>query len=95
MRKMPQLKDVTTDQQNRGLQMMLDYDRRSAARFGITPQLIDNSLYFGFGESQVSTIYTSLNQYYVVLQAAPQFFAQPAHPQVHLRALQHRRHRSR
>jgi multidrug efflux pump len=77
MRKMPQLKDVTTDQQNRGLQMLLSYDRPSAARFGITPQLIDNSLYFGFGESQVSTIYTSLNQYYVVLQAAPQFLVSP------------------
>jgi multidrug efflux pump len=78
MRKMPQLKDVTTDQQNRGLQMLLSYDRPSAARFGITPQLIDNSLYFGFGESQVSTIYTSLNQYYVVLQAAPQLLVSPA-----------------
>jgi multidrug efflux pump len=77
MQKIPQLKDVTTDQQNRGLQMMLDYDRQSAARFGITPQVIDNSLYFGFGEAQVSTIYTSLNQYYVVLQAAPQFLVSP------------------
>ena len=77
MLKMPQLKDVTTDQQNRGLQMMLNYDRTSAARYGITPQLIDNSLYLGFGESQVSTIYTSLNQYYVVLQAAPQFLLNP------------------
>jgi multidrug efflux pump len=77
MRKLPQLKDVTTDQQTRGLQMLLNYDRPSAARFGITPQLIDNSLYFGFGESQVSTIYTSLNQYYVVLQAAPQFLLSP------------------
>ena len=77
MRKIPQLKDVTTDQQNRGLQMLLDYDRQSAARFGITPQVIDNSLYFGFGEAQVSTIYTSLNQYYVVLQAAPQFLRTP------------------
>ncbi len=77
MQKIPQLKDVTTDQQNRGLQMLLDYDRQSAARFGITPQVIDNSLYFGFGEAQVSTIYTSLNQYYVVLQAAPQFLVHP------------------
>jgi multidrug efflux pump len=77
MMKIPQLKDVTTDQQNRGLQMLLDYDRQSAARFGITPQVIDNSLYFGFGEAQVSTIYTSLNQYYVVLQAAPQFLVNP------------------
>ena len=77
MKKIPQLKDVTTDQQNRGLQMLLNYDRPSAARFGITPQLIDNSLYFAFGESQVSTIYTSLNQYYVVLQAAPNLLLDP------------------
>ena len=77
MLKIPQLKDVTTDQQNHGLQMLLAYDRQSAARYGITPQLIDNSLYFGFGESQVSTIYASLNQYYVVLQAAPQFLLNP------------------
>jgi multidrug efflux pump len=77
MLKMPQLKDVTTDQQNRGLQMLLNYDRPTAARFGITPQLIDNSLYFAFGESEVSTIYTSLNQYYVVLSAAPQFLVNP------------------
>jgi multidrug efflux pump len=78
MRKMPQLKDVTTDQQNNGLQMLLNYDRPTAARFGITPQLIDNALYFEFGESQVSTIYTSLNQYYVVMEAAPQFYRNPS-----------------
>ena len=78
MRQMPQLKDVTTDQQNDGLQMLLDYDRPTAARFGISPQLIDNSLYFAFGESEVSTIYTSLNQYYVVLEAAPQYLTHPS-----------------
>jgi hydrophobe/amphiphile efflux-1 (HAE1) family protein len=77
MLKMPQIKDVTTDQQNSGMQMFLDYDRRTAARFGVTPQLIDQSLYDEFGESQVSTIYTSLNQYYVVMEAAPQFYRDP------------------
>jgi multidrug efflux pump len=77
MRKMPNLKDVTTDQQNGGLQMLLNYDRATAARFGVTPQLIDQSLYYQFGESQVSTIYTSLNQYYVVMEAAPQFYRDP------------------
>jgi multidrug efflux pump len=77
MRQMPQLKDVTTDQQNNGLQMLLDYDRPTAARLGISPQLIDNSLYYAFGESEVSTIYTSLNQYYVVLEAAPQYLINP------------------
>jgi len=77
MQKIPQLKDVTTDQQNRGLQMLLDYDRPTAARFGITPQVIDNSLYLNYGEAEVSTIYTSLNQYYVVQEAAPQFLVSP------------------
>ena len=77
MQRMPQLKDVTTDQQNGGLQMLLNYDRASAARLGITPQLIDQSLYYQFGESQVSTIYTSLNQYYVVMEDAPQFYRDP------------------
>jgi multidrug efflux pump len=77
MLKMPQIKDVTTDQQNSGMQMLLDYDRRTAARFGVTPQVIDQSLYDEFGESQVSTIYTSLNQYYVVMEAAPQFYRDP------------------
>ncbi|MGC2402537.1 MAG: efflux RND transporter permease subunit [Acidobacteriaceae bacterium] len=77
MLKMPQIKDVTTDQQNSGMQMLLNYDRRTAARFGVTPQLIDQSLYDEFGESQVSTIYTSLNQYYVVMEAAPQFYRDP------------------
>jgi multidrug efflux pump len=71
MQKMPQIKDVTTDQQDSGLQVLLDYDRPTAARFGITPKLIDNALYYQFGESQVSTIYTSLNQYYVVMEADP------------------------
>ena len=77
MLKMPQLRDVTTDQQNGGLQMLLNYDRRTAARLGVTPQLINNSLYDEFGEAQVSTIYTSLNQYYVVMEAAPQFYRDP------------------
>jgi multidrug efflux pump len=78
MRNMPSLKDVTTDQQNGGLQMLLNYDRATSARFGITPQLIDQALYYQFGESQVSTIYTSLNQYYVVMEDAPQFYRDPS-----------------
>jgi multidrug efflux pump len=77
MQKMPQIKDVTTDQQNSGLQVLLDYDRVTAARFGITPKLIDNALYYQFGESQVSTIYTSLNQYYVVMEADPTLLRYP------------------
>ena len=78
MLKMPQLKDVTTDQQNGGLQMLLNYDRPTASRYGVTPQLIDQSLYDEFGEAQVSTIYSSLNQYYVVMEAAPQFYRDPS-----------------
>jgi len=77
MRQMASLRDVTTDQQNQGLQMLLQYDRASAARLGITTQMINNSLYYEFGESQVSTIYTPINQYYVVLESAPQFYDDP------------------
>ncbi len=60
MRRMASLRDVTTDQQNQGLQMLLQYDRATAARLGITTQMINNSLYYEFGESQVSTIYTPI-----------------------------------
>jgi multidrug efflux pump len=77
MKKLPQLKDVNIDQQNGGLQTLVDYDRRTAARLGITPQLIDESLYGAFGQAQVSTIYTSLNQYHVVMEAAPQYTQNP------------------
>ena len=69
--------DVSSDQQNRGLQAMIQYDRRTASRFGITPQLIDNTLYDAFGQRQVSTMYTSLNQYHVVMEAAPEFWQNP------------------
>ena len=77
MRKLPQLRDVNTDQQNSGLQTTVSYDRRTAARLGITPQLIDQSLYGAFGQAQVSTIYTSLNQYHVAMEAAPQYTQSP------------------
>jgi multidrug efflux pump len=77
MKKLPLLKDVSIDQKNRGLQAVVNYDRRTAARLGITPQLIDQSLYGAFGQAQVSTIYTSLNQYHVVMEAAPQFTQSP------------------
>jgi multidrug efflux pump len=69
--------DVNTDQQNRGLQSMVTYDRETAARFGISPQLIDNTLYDAFGQRQVSTMYKSLNQYHVVMEAAPQYWQNP------------------
>jgi multidrug efflux pump len=73
----PIIVDVNTDQQNRGLQSMVVYDRQSAARFGISPQLIDNTLYDAFGQRQVSTMYKSLNQYHVVMEAAPQYWQNP------------------
>jgi multidrug efflux pump subunit AcrB len=69
--------DVNTDQQNSGLQSMVTYDRETAARFGISPQLIDNTLYDAFGQRQVSTMYKSLNQYHVVMEAAPRYWQNP------------------
>jgi multidrug efflux pump len=77
IKKLPGFTDVDTDQQNSGLQASLVYDRETAARMGITPQLIDNTLYQAFGQSLVSTMYTSLNQYYVVMEVAPQFWQSP------------------
>ena len=73
----PLIVDVSSDQQNRGLQAMIQYDRDTAMRFGITPQLIDDTLYDAFGQRQVSTMFTSLNQYHVVMEAAPEFWQNP------------------
>ncbi|HTX14128.1 MAG TPA: multidrug efflux RND transporter permease subunit [Candidatus Baltobacteraceae bacterium] len=78
MKKLPGLTDVDTDQQNGGLQAGLVYDRQTAARMGITPQSIDTTLYQAFGQSLVSTMYTPLNQYYVVMEVAPRFWQTPA-----------------
>ncbi len=69
--------DVNSDEQNRGLQAMVTYDRDTASRLGISPQLIDNTLYDAFGQRQVSTMYTALNQYHVVMEAAPEFWQSP------------------
>ena len=69
--------DVNTDLQNRGLETYVDYDRTTAARFGISSQLIDSTLYDAFGQRPVSTMYRSLNQYYVVMEAAPQYWQNP------------------
>jgi multidrug efflux pump len=77
LRKIPIITDANSDQQNNGLQSVVTYDRDSAARFGISPQLIDNVLYDAFGQRQVSTMYTSLNQYHVVMEAAPQYWQDP------------------
>ena len=77
LRHIPIITDVSSDQQNNGLQSLVDYDRPTAARFGVSPQLIDNVLYDAYGQRQVSTMYTSLNQYHVVMEAAPQFWQNP------------------
>ena len=77
LRKAPGFQDVNSDQQNNGLQALLTYDRPTAARLGITPQLIDSTLYNAFGQSEVSTIYTQLNQYYVVMEVAPKYWQSP------------------
>jgi multidrug efflux pump len=77
MRSIRQLTDVSSDQQNSGLAANLVIDRATASRLGITPQLIDNTLYDAFGQRQVSTMYTQLNQYHVVMEAAPEFWQNP------------------
>jgi multidrug efflux pump len=77
MRKEPTLADVSSDQQNSGLQASLVYDRATAARMGITPEAIDATLYDAFGQRQVSTMYTQLNQYHVVMEVEPRFWQSP------------------
>ena len=77
MKKIPGLQDVNTDAQNSGLRELVTYDRATAARLGITPASLDSSIYSAFGQSQVSIIYTQLNQYYVVLEVAPPYWQSP------------------
>ena len=77
MKKLDGLQDVNSDQQNGGLSEVVTYDRTSAAKLGLTTQSLDSSLYGAFGQSQVSIIYTQLNQYYVVLEVAPQYWQTP------------------
>jgi len=89
MRKLRMLTDVNTDQQNSGLQMMLAYDRATASRLGITPQTLDSTLYQAFGQAQVSTMYTGINQYHVVLEVEPKFWQSPVSLQdVYIRSAQ-------
>jgi len=78
LRTLPELRDVASDQQNGGLRADLVIDRDTAGRFGILPQTIDDTLYDAFGQRQVSTIFTQLNQYHVVLEVSPQFQDDPA-----------------
>ena len=65
---LPELRDVASDQQNQGLQARVVIDRDTASRLGITPQMIDDALYDAFGQRQISTMFTQLNQYRVVLE---------------------------
>jgi len=74
---LPELADVNADTQDKGLQTSLVIDRDAASRLGVTPRLIDATLNDAFGQRQVSTIYAQLNQYHVVLEAAPEFWQSP------------------
>ena len=78
MQALPALVDVNSDQQNRGLQASVVIDRDTAARLGVTPRMIDDALYDAFGQRQVSTMYTPLNQYHVVMEVAAEFRQDPA-----------------
>jgi multidrug efflux pump len=77
MKRLPGLQDVSSDQQNGGLDELMNYDRVTAAKLGLTVQALDSQLYSAFGQSEVSIIYTQVNQYYVVLEVAPQFWQSP------------------
>ena len=90
MRGLPILTDVNSDQQNSGLEAKLVVDRDTASRLGLTQQVIDDTLYDAFGQRQVSTMYTPLNQYHVVMEAAPQVLAKPRYAVASRRALDHR-----
>src|SRR5262249_37854325 len=74
---LPELRDVATDQQPRSSQAMLVIDRVTASRLGITPQAIDDALYDAFGQRQISTLFTQLNQYHVILETLPEFQRNP------------------
>src|SRR5450432_433181 len=74
---LPQLVDVNTDQQEKGLQTSLVIDRDAATRLGVSPKTIDTTLNDAFGQRQVSTIYSALNQYHVVMEAAPEYWQSP------------------
>ena len=77
MKRLPGLQDVNTDQQNGGLDILLNYDRVTSAKLGQTAQSLDNEIYSSFGQSETSIIYTQLNQYYVVLEVDPRYSQSP------------------
>ncbi len=78
LKQIPELEDLATDQQTQGLAASLIIDRVTASRMGITPNMIDQTLYDGFGQRQVDTIYTQLNQYHVIIETMPEFQKNPA-----------------
>ena len=77
LQSLPQLRDVASDQQNGGLETTVRIDRGTSSRFGITPQVIDDTLYDAFGQRQISTMFTQLNQYRVVLEVKPDLQKSP------------------
>jgi multidrug efflux pump len=77
LQQLPQLEDVATDQQTGGLTVSLAIDRVSASRLGLAPSTIDNTLYDAFGQRQINTMYTQLNQYHVIMEAQPNFANDP------------------
>jgi multidrug efflux pump len=77
LRSLPQIADVNSDQQNKGLQQLIEIDRATAKRLGISTQMIDSTLYSAFGQRPVSTMFAALNQYHVVMEVAPQFTRDP------------------
>ena len=85
MKKLPQLKDVNSDQQNAGLQINVEIDRDTASRLGVTAQMIDDALYDVYGQRLVAKTYTQMNEYYVVMEAAERAARQPGLARRHLR----------
>ncbi|HKT34738.1 MAG TPA: multidrug efflux RND transporter permease subunit [Nitrospira sp.] len=78
LRTIPEIADVNSDQQDKGQQSLVVFDRLTASRLGVSPQLIDDTLYDAFGQRQVAILYTPLNQYHVVMEVAPQYWQDPA-----------------
>jgi hypothetical protein len=93
-RGLPQLVDVNSDLQITSPQLRVDIQRDRAATLGITPEQIEDALYSAFGTRQVSTIYTPTNQYYVIMEVAPEFQRDPASLSLHLPAFAERQTRA-
>ncbi len=85
---------MTTDLQIANPQVLVDIDRNKASALGVTAQQIENTLYNAYGQRQVSTIYTSSNQYWVILELDPKYQNDPVGARAALRALQHRQPRA-